>query len=62
MPLRLGATDRSWAAVAETGRSHRRHVADLLTAATAHANGLALNTRNPDDFAGPSDLVHVVGI
>src|ERR1035437_3098360 len=50
------------AAVAETGRSHRRRVADLLIAATAHANGLALYTRNPDDFAGLSDLVHVVGI
>ena len=50
------------AAVAETGRSHRRRVADLLIAATAHANGLALYTRNPDDFAGLSDLVHIVGI
>ncbi len=50
------------AAVVETGRSHRRRVADLLIAATAHANGLALYTRNPDDFAGLSDLVHVVGI
>jgi len=27
-----------------------------------HANGLALYTRNPDDFAGLSDLIHVVGI
>jgi predicted nucleic acid-binding protein len=50
------------AAVVETGRSHRRRVADLLIAATAHANGLALYTRNPDDFAGLSDLVDVVGI
>src|SRR5665213_1479274 len=50
------------AAVVETGRSHRRRIADLLIAATAHANGLALYTRNPDDFAGLSDLVHVVGI
>ena len=50
------------AAVAETGRSHRRRIADLLIAATAHANGLALYTRNPADFAGLSDLVHVVGI
>ena len=36
------------AAVAETGRAHRRRVADLLIAATAHANGLSLYTRNPD--------------
>jgi len=50
------------AAVAEAGRSPRRRVADLLIAATAHANGLALYTRDPDDFDGPSDLVHVVGI
>ena len=50
------------AAVAEAGRSHRRRFADLLIAATAHANGLALYTRNPDDFAGLGDLVHVVGI
>ena len=50
------------AAVAEAGRSPRRRVADLLIAATAHANGLVLYTRNPDDFAGLSDLVHVVAI
>ncbi len=50
------------AAVAETGRSHRRRIADLLIAATAHANSLTLYTRNPDDFGGLSDLVHVVGI
>jgi predicted nucleic acid-binding protein len=50
------------AAVADTGRSHRRRVADLLIAATAHANGLALFTRNPDDFSGLSDLVRVIGI
>lgn len=49
-------------AVAETGRSHRRRVADLLIAATAHANGLALYTRNPDDFSGLDDLVSVIGI
>jgi predicted nucleic acid-binding protein len=50
------------AAIIDTGRSHRRRIADLLIAATAHANGLALYTRNPDDFAGLSDLVVVVGI
>src|SRR5487761_1312386 len=47
------------AAVAQAGRSHRRRVADLLIAATAHANGLDLYTRNPGDFVGLSDLVHV---
>jgi hypothetical protein len=34
----------------------------LLIAATAHANGLALYTRNPDDFAGLEDLLLVVGL
>ncbi len=65
LPFDAGAA-RSYgqivAAVAETGRPHRRRIADLLIASTAHANGLALYTRNPDDFAGLSDLVHVVGV
>jgi predicted nucleic acid-binding protein len=50
------------AAVAEHGRSRRKRVADLLIAATAHANGLALYTRNPDDFAGLGDLVPIIGV
>ena len=50
------------AAIADSGRSHRRRVADLLIAATAHANRLGLYTRNPDDFAGLEDLVHIVRI
>jgi hypothetical protein len=50
------------AAVVEVGRSHRRRVAHLLIAATAHANDLALYTRNPGDFAGLDDLVRVVGV
>jgi predicted nucleic acid-binding protein len=50
------------AAVVETGRSHRRRIAALLIAATAHANGLVLYTRNPDDFTGLGSLVQVVGI
>lgn len=50
------------AAVVETGRSHRRRIADLLIAATAHANGLALYTRNPDDFTGLGSLVEIIGI
>jgi hypothetical protein len=50
------------AAVADSGRSHRRRIADLLIAATAHANGLALYTRNPDDFAGLEDLLLVIGL
>jgi predicted nucleic acid-binding protein len=50
------------AAVVATGRSHRRRVADLLIAATAHANTLPLYTRNPDDFAGLEALIEVVGV
>jgi predicted nucleic acid-binding protein len=50
------------AAVTGMGRSPRRQIADLLIAATAHANGLALYTRNPDDFAGLGDLIDVVAI
>ena len=50
------------AAVVEIGRSHRRRIADLLIAATAHANGLPLYTRNPDDFDGLEKLVNIVGV
>ncbi len=50
------------AAVRNSGRSHRSRAADLLIAATAHANGLVLYTRNPDDFSGLEDLVTVIGI
>jgi hypothetical protein len=34
----------------------------LLIAATAHANGIALYTRNPDDFAGLEDLLLIIGL
>ncbi len=50
------------AAIADSGRSHRRRIADLLIAATAHANGIALYTRNPDDFAGLEDLLPIIGL
>lgn len=50
------------ATVAETGRSHRRRVADMLIAATAHANQLALYTRNPGDFAGLTTLVEIIAV
>jgi len=50
------------AAVAEVGRTHRRRMADLLIAATAHANGLPLYTRNSGDFTGLGDLIEVIGI
>lgn len=49
-------------AVASAGRSHRPRVADLLIAATAHAHGLALYTRNGDDLIGVEELLPVVRI
>jgi predicted nucleic acid-binding protein len=66
-PLPLDApASRSYgevvAAVVAPGRTHRSRVADLLIAATAHANGLALYTRTPDDFAGLEHLVTVITI
>lgn len=50
------------AAVASTGRTHRSRMADLLIAAIAHANGLDLYTRNPDDFVGLEDLIHIISV
>lgn len=50
------------AAVAAAGRKPRSRVADLLIAATAHAAGLPLYTRNGDDFAGLEELITVVSI
>ena len=50
------------AAVVHEGRRPRSRFADLLIAATAHANNLDLYTRNAEDFAGLAGLVHVIGI
>ncbi|CAM3121457.1 PIN domain-containing protein [Tsukamurella hominis] len=50
------------AAVFRRGRAPRRRLADLLVAATAHAHGLDVYTRNPDDFAGLDDLIRVVTV
>jgi predicted nucleic acid-binding protein len=50
------------AGVANTGRTHRSRMADLLIAAIAHANGLELYTRNPGDFVGLEELIHVVAV
>ena len=50
------------AAVVREGRRPRSRLADLLIAATAHANGLDLYTRDGDDFAGLEDLVQVIVI
>ena len=50
------------AATRAAGRSHRSRMADLLIAAVAHANGLPLYTRNPQDFAGLEALVSVEAV
>lgn len=50
------------AAVVAAGRSHRARIADLLIAAVAHSNGLALYTRNPDDFVGADDVLPVIAV
>jgi predicted nucleic acid-binding protein len=66
-PLRFdGTVARSYglmvAAVVRQGRRPRSRFADLLIAATAHANGLGLYTRNGDDFSGLEELVDVITI
>ena len=50
------------AAVVEAGRQPRRRAMDLLIAATAHAHGARLYTRNIDDFAGLEDLVDITAV
>ncbi len=47
------------AAVVDAGHQPRRRVMGLLIAATAHAYGARLYTRNPEDFAGLEDLIAV---
>jgi predicted nucleic acid-binding protein len=50
------------AAVVRERRKPRSRFADLLIAATAHANRLDLYTRNGDDFSGLEELVRVIAI
>ena len=61
-----GAAVRSYglivAAVVHEGRTPRSRFADLVIAATAHANHLDLYSRNADDFSGLEELLRVVVI
>ncbi|OBA83738.1 twitching motility protein PilT [Mycobacterium sp. 1164966.3] len=50
------------AAVIRQGRRPRSRFADLLIAATAHANHLDLYSRNPNDFTGLEGLIRVVAV
>ena len=50
------------AAVVEAGRQPRRRAMDLLIAATAHAHGARLYTRNIDDFARLEHLLDIAAI
>ena len=50
------------AAVVREGRKPRSRFADLLIAATAHANNLDLYSRNAEDFSGLENLISVVAI
>jgi predicted nucleic acid-binding protein len=57
------AYGRVYAAVAAAGRNARgRRAVDLFIAATAVAAALPLYTRNPDDFAGLSDMLEIVAV
>lgn len=50
------------ARVTKAGRQPRARAMDLLIAATAHAHGASVYTRNPDDLAGLADLLTVVPV
>jgi len=53
---------RVTAAVVAVGRKPRGRVVDLMIAATAIAEGLALFTTNPADFTGLATLVRIVPV
>ena len=50
------------AAVAGIGRQPRARIMDLLIAATAHAHGARLYTRNATDLVGVDHLVEVTSV
>jgi len=48
------------AATVDAGRQTRRRTVDLLIAATAHAHGLPLYTRNRADIDHLADLIQII--
>jgi predicted nucleic acid-binding protein len=48
--------------VVKAGRQPRTRVMDLLIAATAHAHGASLYTRNREDLRGLDDLVEIAAV
>lgn len=50
------------AAVLAAGRKPRSRLADLMIAAVAQANNLAVYTANPDDFIGLNEMISVVPV
>jgi len=50
------------AAVVHAGRQPRSRVMDLLIAATAHAHGARLYTRNAGDLVGIDHLLDIVAV
>jgi predicted nucleic acid-binding protein len=50
------------AALVNTGRQPRSRVTDLFIAATAHAHGARLYTRNAADLAGIEHLIEIVAV
>lgn len=50
------------AAVVAVGRQPRSRAFDLLIAATAHAHGARLYTRNASDLVGLDDLVEIIAV
>jgi predicted nucleic acid-binding protein len=50
------------AAVRAAGRPPRKRASDLMIAATAASNELALYTANPQDFRGSEGLVEVIAV
>ena len=49
-------------AVVGAGRKRRSRTTDLLIAATAHAHGARLYTRNASDLVGIEDLIQIVTV